>query len=199
VVEIPPFRPEAFIQTSFEILDVQFTESRRKEINGLLEKDVFEATDLEEIPPSIWIFNLWFVDEIKNPGIEKAFEKSWLVVQVYNDANKTTVLTESPTIQRCSQRLLLCLAAYMKDSKLYLCDVTQAYTQLTTLLNRDLYVRPSPELATAYGSIILKVIRPLYGIPKQVTTGFVPINTTTRTSSIWPLRYLTPISYIASG
>jgi hypothetical protein len=54
----------------------------------------------------------------------------------------------------------------MKDSKLYLCDVTQAYTQLTTLLNRDFYVCPPPELATAYGSIILKVIRPLYGIPE---------------------------------
>jgi hypothetical protein len=166
VVEIPPFRPEAFIQTSFETPDGQYTESRRKEINGLLEKDVFEPADLKDIPPGTRIFNLRFVDEIKDPGTEKAFEKSRLVVQAYNDANKTTVLTESPTIQRCSQRLLLCLAACIKDSKLYLRDVTQAYTQSTTLLNRDFYVRPPPELAAAYGSTILKVIRPLYGIPE---------------------------------
>jgi hypothetical protein len=166
VVEIPPYRPENYVQATYEIPEHQFVESRRKEINGLIEKGVFEETDLEDIPPGVRIFNLRFVDEIKNPGTEKAFEKSRLVVQAYNDADKTFVLTESPTIQRCSQRLILCIAPCKKDSKLYLRDITQAYTQSTTLLNRDFYVRPPPELATAFRSSILKVIRPLYGIPE---------------------------------
>jgi hypothetical protein len=166
VVEIPPYRPEAYIQATYETPEHQFAESRRKEINGLMEKGVFEAIDLKDIPPGVRIFNLRFVDEIKNPGTDKAFEKSRLVVQAYNDANKSLVLTESPTIQRCSQRLILCLAPCKKDSKLYLRDVTQAYTQSTTLLNRDFYVRPPPELADVFQSSILKVIRPLYGIPE---------------------------------
>jgi hypothetical protein len=166
VVEIPPYRPESFVQTSFEIPDNPFAEARRKEINGLLERDVFEAANKKDIPPGTRIFTLRFVEEIKDRGTDKAFEKSRLVVQAYNDADKTTVLTESPTIQRCSQRLILCLAACKKDSKLYLRDVTQAYTQSTTVLNRDFYVRPPAELVAIFRSKILKVIRPLYGIPE---------------------------------
>ncbi|KAE8553803.1 hypothetical protein EYB25_002341 [Talaromyces marneffei] len=166
VVEIPPYRPETYVQATYEALEHQFTESRRKEINGLTEKGVFEAVDPKDVPLNIRIFNLRFVDEIKNPRTDKAFEKSRLVVQAYNDADKTFVLTESPTIQRCSQRLILCLALCKEDTKLYLQDVTQAYTQSTTLLNRDFYVRPPPELTATFQSSILKVIRPLYGIPE---------------------------------
>ena len=44
--------------------------------------------------------------------------------------------------------------------------MTQAYIQSTTVLNRDFYVRPPPELAAVFQSKILKVIRPLYGIPE---------------------------------
>ena len=62
-----------------------FTESRQKEINGLLEKGVFETINIADIPKGVRIFNSWFVDEIKNPGTDKAFEKSRLVVQAYND------------------------------------------------------------------------------------------------------------------
>jgi hypothetical protein len=120
VVEILLYRPKAYIQATYETPEHQFAESRRKEINGLMEKGVFEAIDLKDIPPGVRIFNLRFVDEIKNPRIDKAFKKSRLVVQAYNDANKSLVLTESPMIQRCSQRLILCLAPCKKDSKLYL-------------------------------------------------------------------------------
>ena len=71
------------------------------------------------------------MDEIKNPGTDKAFEKSRLVVQAYNDQGKELVLTQSPTIQRVSQRLILCIAA-MKlyddtlydDIRLYLRDIS---------------------------------------------------------------------------
>jgi hypothetical protein len=135
IVKILSFQPKAFIQTSFKTPDKQYTESRRKEINRLLEKDVFEPTDLKDIPPNTQIFNLQFIDKIKDPRTEKAFKKSQLVIQAYNNANKTTILTKSPTIQHYSQHLLLYLAVYIKDSKLYLYNITQAYTQSTTLLN----------------------------------------------------------------
>ena len=75
-----------------------FTESRRKEINGLLERGVFMIVNETDIPQGTRIFNSRFVDEIKNSGINDAYEKSRLVVQAYDDQNKSLILTQSPTI-----------------------------------------------------------------------------------------------------
>ena len=125
----------------------QFSTSRQKELAGLLEKGVFEITKLADVPQGVRLFNSRFVDEIKNPGTDKAFEKSRLVVQAYNDQEKELVLTQSPTIQRVSQRLILCIAAMKPDIRLYLRDISQAYVQSTTNLNREFYVRPPRELA----------------------------------------------------
>ena len=141
-----------------------FIESRRKEINGLLDKGVFEVVSLCDVPKDIRIFNSRFVDEIKNIGTSQAFEKSRLVVQAYNDQGKELVLTQSPTIQRASQRLILALAA-CTELDIYLRDISQAYVQSTTSLNREFYIRPPKELGLQEGSV-LKVIKPLYGVPE---------------------------------
>ena len=159
-VMIPPYRP---LDTTYN----QFDTSRQKEVDGLMERNVFQIINKRDIPPNTRVFNLRFVDEVKNAGTEKAFEKSRLVVQAYNDANKDLVLTESPTIQRCSQRLLLCFAACIDNVDLYLRDVTQAYVQSTTKLNREFYVRPPQELAHRFPpDAILQCVKPLYGIPE---------------------------------
>lgn len=165
--------PGSFVVDEADLKLPQFTASRQKEITGLLEKNVFMVVDHKDIPNDARIFNSRFVDEIKNAGTDKAFEKSRLVVQAYNDLNKDLVLTQSPTIQRVSQRLIVCLAAVLQndDTGLYLRDVTQAYVQSTSELNRDFYIRPPPELATMLGikansDCILKVIKPLYGVPE---------------------------------
>ena len=81
------------------ILPAQYTASRQKEITGLLEKDVFRVVTTTDIPTNAWIFNSYFVDEVKNAGIDNAYKKNWLVVQVYNDQEKDFVLTQLPTIQ----------------------------------------------------------------------------------------------------
>lgn len=60
-----------------------------------------------DVPAGTRFFNSRFVGEIKHEGTERAFEKSRLVVQAYNDQGKSIVLTQSPTIQRLSQRLIL--------------------------------------------------------------------------------------------
>jgi hypothetical protein len=78
-------------------------------------------------------------------------------------------LTQSPTIQRVSQRLILCLAAIYPDKRLYLRDISQAYVQSTTNLNRQFYIRPPTELKAQLGlgnNSILKVLKPLYGVPE---------------------------------
>lgn len=78
----------------------QFAASRQKEITGLLEMGVFKLVN--EILTGARLFNSRFVDEVRNAGTEKAYEKSRLVVQAYNDPEKDIVLTQSPTIQRVS-------------------------------------------------------------------------------------------------
>jgi hypothetical protein len=74
-----------------------------------LERGVFVAVNQEDIPLEARIYGFRFVDKIKNQGTDKAFKKSRLVVQAYNDKDKEFVLTQSPTIQRSSQRLILCI------------------------------------------------------------------------------------------
>ena len=96
--------------------------------------------------------------------------KSRLVVQAYNDDSKHAVLTQSPTIQRISQRVILSVAAMTsKTTGLFLRDISQAYVQSTTLLNRDFYVNPPRELAERLNltdDSVLKVVKPLYGVPE---------------------------------
>ena len=111
------------------------------------------------------------MDEIKLVGTPEAYEKSRLVVQAYNDNDKNTVLTQSPTIQRVSQRLILCLAVSIQGLDIYLRDISQAYTQSHTFLVRDFYVRPPQELNLPPG-VLLKVLRLLYGIPEAGTHWF---------------------------
>jgi hypothetical protein len=57
----------------------------------------------------------------------------------------------------------------MGQYKLYLRDISQAYVQSTTSLNREFYVRPPKELQNELGlgdDVILKILKPLYGVPE---------------------------------
>ncbi len=67
--------------------------SCQKEIIGLIKKGVFKIINPQDIPVGTKIFNSRFIDKIKNPSTNKVFEKSRLVIQVYNDLKKGTVLT----------------------------------------------------------------------------------------------------------
>ena len=159
-----------------------YTASRQSEINGLLEKGVFEIVDPTKLPDNVRIFKSRFVDEVKNKGTDKAFEKSRLVVQAYNDQEKDIVLTQSPTIQRVSQRLILCIAAMLADDEkhLFLRDISQAYVQSTTKLNRDFFISAPIELTTRLGitkGSILKVVKPLYGVPEAGNHWFKTYHT----------------------
>ncbi len=142
-----------------------FVKSRRKEINGLLEKRVFELIIIDAVLRDVRIFNFRFVDEIKHSGIADAYEKFRLVIQTYNDNDKTLVLIQSSTIQRMSQRIILALTACIPDCHLYLRDITQAYVQSKILLNRQFFIRSPSELDLSKGSI-LRVVKLLYDVPE---------------------------------
>ena len=105
------------------------------------------------------------MNEIKNADIEKTFEKSRLMMQTYNDQIKNLVLIQFSTIQRISQRLIICLASIFSINKLYFRDVTQAYVQFNTTLNRDFYIRSSIELTTIFEvaeNCVFKMMKFLY-------------------------------------
>ena len=150
----------------------QCAASRQKEITGLLKKEIFEiVVDHQNISSNTRIFNSRFVDEIKHSSIDKAFEKSRLVIQAYNDEEKTLVLIQSSTIQRISQRLIICLAVVLQDTdtKLYFRNITQTYVQSSSKLNRDFYIRSSEKLINMLDvdqSCILKIVKSLYDVPE---------------------------------
>jgi hypothetical protein len=77
------------------ISNLTFVDSRRKEINNLLKRQVFEITTISEVLKNVRIFNFRFVDEIKHSDISKTYKKLRLVIQTYNDHEKTLVLTQA--------------------------------------------------------------------------------------------------------
>jgi hypothetical protein len=149
-----------------------FAESRRKEINDLLKKRVFELIIIVVVLRNVRIFNFRFVDEIKHSNISDVYEKFRLMIQTYNDHDKTLMLTQSSTIQRMSQRIILVLTAcIIFDCHLYLKNITQAYVQSKTLLNRTFFIRSLSELNLSKDSI-LRVVKSLYEVLETKTHWF---------------------------
>jgi hypothetical protein len=65
------FKLDSIIHIAFS----QFAESRQKEINDLIEKDVFQSVNKNDVSSDVRIFNFRIVNEIKHLDIDKAFEK----------------------------------------------------------------------------------------------------------------------------
>jgi hypothetical protein len=155
-----------FILNSIISFDSSFIASRQQKIAELLEKDVFLSINSADVLFDIRIFSFRFVNEIKHSNIDKTFEKFRLVVQAFKNQNKILVLTQSLIIQRISQRLIICLAVTFSSSiKLYLRDITQAYVQFKSILNRDFYVQSLSKLIKLMkisSECVLKVIKSLY-------------------------------------
>ena len=88
-----------------------FEASTQAEIDALIARGVFK---FEIYNPNIHggncIFKSRIVNKVKGKTTNQPYEKSWLLIQGYNDSDKALVLTQSPTIQRASQRLIIALA-----------------------------------------------------------------------------------------
>ena len=61
---------------------------------------------------------------MKNEETEKAFEKSRLVIQAFNDSEKQKILTQASIIQRVNQRFIIALSLTISQLFLYLRDIT---------------------------------------------------------------------------
>jgi hypothetical protein len=158
-----------FLQDDEEISSTStltFADSRRKEINELLKRQVFEIIIISEVFKDVCIFNFRFVDEIKHSDTSQAYEKSRLVIQTYNDHEKTLMLTQAFIIQRMSQRIILVIAASISENHhLYLRNITQTYTQSKSSLNRMFFIRSFFDLNLS-DDAILRIIKPLYDVSK---------------------------------
>ncbi|KAI0994222.1 hypothetical protein K3495_g13960, partial [Podosphaera aphanis] len=144
--------------------------SAREEIDDLITQRVFDVIQEATVSPGERIFNARMVDAVKYND-STPYEKSRLVIQAFNDFGKSKVLTQSPAIQRTSQRLIMSLAPSLilnKNFKMMLRDITQAYIQSSTNLNRRILARPPREIAHLFppGAILL-MLKPLYGIPES--------------------------------
>jgi hypothetical protein len=150
-----------------------FEKSQQQEIDGLVARGVFEFVQYDPNKHSgIRIFNSRLVNEVKGKTTNTPFEKSRLVVQAYNDEGKELILTQSPTIQRASQRVIIAIAPSLAKLgiKLFLRDITQAYIQSTTTLNRLILANLPKEMRHQYPPGTIMIVRkPLYGIPEAGT------------------------------
>jgi len=123
----------------------------KEELDALRALRVFKVVQFDlQKHGNTRIFNSRFVNEIKGKTTTP-YEKSRLVIQVYGDNGKAVILTQSPTIQRSSQRLVIALAPSLiqipgKQIQLSLRDITQAYIQSTTLLQRLIVARLPKEI-----------------------------------------------------
>ncbi|KAM4057231.1 cwf18 domain containing protein [Hirsutella rhossiliensis] len=130
--------------------------------------DPFEESDNKEITDLVGrgVFQFERYDQMIKGINTKPYEKSRLVIQGHNDFEKTTLLTQSPTIQRVSQRLILAIAPGLLQNygiTLSLRDITQAYPQSQTKLSRTILTYLPTELQGKYpNGTIIRVIKPFH-------------------------------------
>lgn len=113
--------------------------SRRKEIDGLIDRGVFMSASLSE-ERGHRIYGSLFVDYVKDEGTPEAYEKSRFILQGFYD--EQTFLTHAPTVMLASQRLLLSVAPADGDLQVKNRDVDEAFAQTKSKLRRKVYTSP---------------------------------------------------------
>jgi hypothetical protein len=87
-----------------------FEASDKQEIDNFIGKNVFNFERYDPVKhDDIRIFKSRLVRKIKGKATNAPYEKSRLVIQGYQDNGKEIILTQSPTIQRASQRVIVIL------------------------------------------------------------------------------------------
>jgi hypothetical protein len=107
-----------------------FKESQRIEIEALIDNGIFRIKPYDSIKHGKFrIFKSRIVNEIKGKATNSFYEKSRIIIQGYSDDGKKIMLTQSPTIQRASQKMILAMAPTLlkQGMHLWLRNITQAY------------------------------------------------------------------------
>jgi hypothetical protein len=149
-----------------EILLAEFTQSRRAELDGLRKNNMFRIVKRSSVPAGMRIYGTKWVDTKKAVG-DAVVPKSRLVAANYRDRGACDVPTRSPTVTKAAQRIVVSLAASLvcAGGSLYTRDISQAYTQSDTGLERQVFLEPPPEMELEDDEVLLS-LKPLYGIPE---------------------------------
>ena len=91
--------------------DPRFDEPKREETDRLLRRGAFKLVPCCSMPADANILRGRFVLIIKEPGTEVEMFKARFVIQGHEDPEKTSTVTEAPTILKHSIRLLIAFAA----------------------------------------------------------------------------------------
>lgn len=125
-----------------------FTKSNRSELEGLMHGKSLTIVPREEAQEHR-VYRMRFEDSVKFEGQPNEYRKSRLIRQGYK-YHSHGLFTQAPTIQRSSQRLLMCLVPTLCHISLnfgiYQRDENQAHNQSETPVTGKHFARPPPEL-----------------------------------------------------
>lgn len=147
--------------------DGVWAESRQAELNGLRDREMFRVVKASTMRAGERVYGTRYVDTIKQGN-----RKSRLVAQNYNDEGAAELPVRSPTVSRAAQRVCLSMAASLKGNKAYMRDVSMAYTQSETNLERRVFLRAPKEMGLGEDEVLL-CLKPLYGVPESGLHWFV--------------------------
>jgi hypothetical protein len=143
-----------------------FSGSRKLELQGLNDRGVFEVVKKCEVPDGVRIYGTRWIDTVKKNESGTMRLKSRLVAQNFRDSASREIPTKAPTVSRFAERMVFCISAMHANSDAYIRDVTQAYLQASSELERNVYLRPAPEMGLT-PDLVLRAVKPLYGIPES--------------------------------
>lgn len=140
-----------------------FSEEKRKELLGLLERGVFkivlreEAGDRPNIVPSRYVLAIKHSEKPdESPRLKARF-----VLGGHVDKDRNRIVHDTRTVRPESTRMLIALATIF-GMKISLADWRQGYTQSKSPLLRKVFVRPN-ELQLNENELV-QVLRPVYGL-----------------------------------
>jgi hypothetical protein len=139
----------------------QFESAKRKELEGLIKRGTFKLVLREELGRDPNIVPSRFVLAIKHQENGSELLKARLVLGGHRDRDKSRVVHSATTLKQSSVRLLLALAG-MLDFDIWSTDITQAYLQSSSNLQREIFVRP--DVLELDENQLLQVVKPLYGL-----------------------------------
>lgn len=85
------------------------------------------------------MFGKRLIAELKKVG-DKLKNESRLVAQKYAEDGYTYIGTKLPTVQRFSHRVALSIEEYIPSLNTYTRDITKAYIQSHSELNREVFI-----------------------------------------------------------
>lgn len=118
-----------------------FTDERKEGIQDLTMHGTFNIVNKSCMDKDVRVFGSVFVGQL-NFTISGYRYKSWLVAQIYDDNQASSIATRTKTNQRLTQRVIHLLAAFIYNIRSHPRDITQPYMQEYTPLERKAYIGP---------------------------------------------------------